>query len=206
MDIPHEHCYLLCNVQRKERRQEVGGVAGHARPDDSEDAPRDRSAARVRHRPPAGASERTGASFERRHGVHLALAFAAGGMDCGGVGRFREQPEGEVLFDYEERPETAGEGDGGLGADFRSDRPRAAARGPEVMIRRRLLNWWTRIRATVLHDTRDLEFQTEIEEHVQLLSERYRGQGMTPEAAMQAARRQFGNTTLLEQGRRSLKV
>lgn len=57
------------------------------------------------------------------------------------------------------------------------------------MIRRRLLNVWTRIRATVLNEPRDPEFQTEIEEHVRLLSERYRGQGMTAHAAMLAARR-----------------
>jgi hypothetical protein len=72
------------------------------------------------------------------------------------------------------------------------------------MIRRRLRNWWTRIRATVLHETPDTEFQTEIEEHVRLLSERYRAQGMTAESATLAARRQFGNTTLLEEDRRSL--
>src|SRR5207253_7303943 len=128
---------------------------------------------------------RTGAAVERRHGVHLALALTAGGMDCGGVGRFREQSEGKVLFDYEERPQTTGEGDGGLGADLRSDRPRAAARGPEVMIRLRKV--WTRIRSTVLNGPRDPEFQAEIEEHVRLLSERYRRQGMTAEAAMLAA-------------------
>jgi hypothetical protein len=71
------------------------------------------------------------------------------GMDCVGVGRFREQSEGKILFDYQERPEAAGEGDGRLGADFRRDRPRAAAGEPEVMIRR-LLKLWTRIRA---HDS-----------------------------------------------------
>jgi len=74
------------------------------------------------------------------------------------------------------------------------------------MIGRRLLKVWTRIRATVLDRARDPEFQTEIEEHVRLLSERYRGQGMTAEAAMLAARRQFGNTTLLEEDRRSLQT
>src|SRR5262249_40229921 len=56
------------------------------------------------------------------------------------------------------------------------------------------------------NEPRDLEFQTEIEEHVRLLSERYRGQGMTADAALLAARRQFGNATLLEEDRRSLQT
>src|SRR5439155_4600379 len=143
----------------------VGGLAGHPRPDDFEDIARDGPAARIRHRAPAGAIERTAAAFERRHGVHLALALTAGGMDCGGVGRFREQSEGEVLFDYEERPETTGEGDGGLGVDFRRDWPRAASREPEAVIRK-LLKLWMRILGTVRNESRDSEFQTEIEEHV----------------------------------------
>src|SRR5207247_4577173 len=90
--------------------------------------------------------------------------------------------------------------------DLLRERPQTGARGPEAMIRRRLLKWWTRIRATVLNEAGDPEFQTEIEEHVRLLSERYRGQGMTPEAAMLAARRQFGNTALLEEDRRNIQI
>jgi len=68
------------------------------------------------------------------------------------------------------------------------------------------LNLWRRLRGTVRNQSRDLEFQTEIEEHVRLLTERYRRQGMTAEAAMLAARRQFGNTTLLEEDRRNMQM
>ena len=70
----------------------------------------------------------------------------------------------------------------------------------------RLLKLWSRIRASLRDEPRDREFQIEIEEHVRLLAERYRRQGMTAEAAMLAARRQFGNTTLLEEDRRSLQI
>ena len=56
------------------------------------------------------------------------------------------------------------------------------------------------MRGTVRNEPRDLEFQAEMEEHVRLLAERYRRQGMTPEAAMLAARRQFGNTALVAGG------
>jgi predicted permease len=71
---------------------------------------------------------------------------------------------------------------------------------------RGLLKLWSRLRGTVRHEPRDLEFQAEVEEHVRLLSERYRGQGMTAEAAMLAARRQFGNTALIEEDRRSMQM
>ncbi|HEU4729654.1 MAG TPA: permease prefix domain 1-containing protein, partial [Kofleriaceae bacterium] len=59
----------------------------------------------------------------------------------------------------------------------------------------RLRRLWTRIRGTVRKEQPDLEFHDEIEEHVRLLTERYRREGMTADAAMRAARRQFGNTT-----------
>jgi len=45
-----------------------------------------------------------------------------------------------------------------------------------------------------------------MEEHVRLLAERYRGQGMTAEAAMLTARRQFGNPTLLHEDLRAIQI
>src|SRR5262249_33155935 len=110
------------------------------------------------------------------------------------------------LFDYEGRPEATGQRDGGLGADLRRDRTGAAAGGPEVMIGRRLAKLWARLRGTVRNPSRDVEFQAEIEEHVRLLAERYRRQGMTAEAAMHAAQRQFGNTALLQEDRRAMQT
>src|SRR5207253_1536084 len=52
----------------------------------------------------------------------------------------------------------------------------------------------------------DLEFQAEMEEHVRLLAARYRLQGMAADAAMLAARRQFGNTTLLQEDLRAMQM
>jgi predicted permease len=71
---------------------------------------------------------------------------------------------------------------------------------------RALLKLRSRLRGTVRDEPRDLEFQAELEEHVRLLTERYRRQGMTAEAARLAARRQFGNTTLLEEDRRNMQM
>src|SRR5882724_5497524 len=94
MDIPKENWYLICNVQRKGRSpQEIGSASGHTRSDDFENATGDGPTARIRDRPPAGAVERRSAPLERGHGLHLPVAAAAGGMDCGGMGRFGEQPK-----------------------------------------------------------------------------------------------------------------
>ena len=73
-------------------------------------------------------------------------------------------------------------------------------------MKRRLGKLWERMRTTVHNESCDVEFQAEVEEHVRLLAERYRRQGMTPEAAILAARRQFGNTALLEEDRRAIKT
>jgi putative ABC transport system permease protein len=70
----------------------------------------------------------------------------------------------------------------------------------------RLAKLWERMRGTFRNEPRDLEFQAEMEEHVRLLSERYRRQGMTSEAALLAARRQFGNTVLLQEDRRVMQT
>jgi predicted permease len=63
-----------------------------------------------------------------------------------------------------------------------------------------------RLRHTVRDAPHDPEFQAEIDEHVRLLAERYCRQGLMPAAAMQAARRQFGNATLLREERRDVRT
>src|SRR5215510_14647095 len=74
------------------------------------------------------------------------------------------------------------------------------------MIVRSLGKLWERMRDTVRNEPRDSEFQAEIEEHLRLLAARYRRQGMTADAAMLAARRQFGNTTLLQEDLRAMQM
>ena len=70
---------------------------------------------------------------------------------------------------------------------------------------RRFRKLWGRVRAELRDEPSDSEFQAEVEEHLKLLAERYRRQGMTPDDAMVAARRQFGNTTLLQEDRRAMQ-
>jgi putative ABC transport system permease protein len=50
------------------------------------------------------------------------------------------------------------------------------------------------------------EFDDEIQEHVRLLADRFLAQGMPRREAVAAARRQFGNTTLLREDRRALQT
>ncbi|HYM00311.1 MAG TPA: ABC transporter permease, partial [Blastocatellia bacterium] len=77
---------------------------------------------------------------------------------------------------------------------------------PEITILRKVRKLWQRMRATFRHEPRESEFQAEMEEHVSLLAERYRRQGMTAEAAMLAAGRQFGNRTLLKEDLRNMQI
>src|SRR5262245_17497184 len=51
----------------------------------------------------------------------------------------------------------------------------------------------------------DQELDDEIETHMRLLAERYVRQGMTEEEAAWAARRQFGNLTLLQEKHRETR-
>ena len=57
-----------------------------------------------------------------------------------------------------------------------------------------------------LSERRDAEFDGEIQEHLRLLAERFEAQGMTKREAAAAARRQFGNTTLLQEDHRELQT
>ncbi|HEX5084138.1 MAG TPA: permease prefix domain 1-containing protein [Blastocatellia bacterium] len=51
----------------------------------------------------------------------------------------------------------------------------------------------------------DQELDDEIGTHLRMLAERYVRQGMTEEEAVRAARRQFGNVTLLKEDHREMR-
>src|SRR5690349_24485694 len=52
----------------------------------------------------------------------------------------------------------------------------------------------------------DREFDDEIRAHLQMLAEKFVARGMSREEAAAAARRQFGNATLLQEDRRELQT
>ena len=62
-----------------------------------------------------------------------------------------------------------------------------------------------RLRALFGDRSAELDLDDEIEAHLRLLAERYVRQGMTEAEAMWAARRQFGNVTLLREVNREMR-
>ena len=73
---------------------------------------------------------------------------------------------------------------------------------PEI----RLRAFVARLRGLLHGHQPDAEFNDEIREHLQLLAERFVAQGMSRQEATAAARRQFGNTTLLQRDHRGLRT
>jgi len=70
----------------------------------------------------------------------------------------------------------------------------------------RLRAFAAKVRGFLCGRRRDGEFDDEMQEHLQLLAEKFAAQGMSREDATAAARRQFGNTTLLQEDRRGLQT
>src|SRR5262249_4999997 len=114
------------------RKGPLRRAAGHARSDDPESARRAGPAARIRRRAAARADQRRSAEAERRHGVRLAAAPDATGLDSRRVGIVGEQSEGEVLLDHAQGPPAARSRSRKLGAYRRRYRPRVAACEPTV--------------------------------------------------------------------------
>ena len=106
-----------------------GGLAGDAGPDGAEDAGGHGAAARIRHRPAHRADERRAPLPELRHPVPGAPEAGAGGRDHLGVGRLREQPQGEVLPADPGRPAPGRAGDPRVGAGHGDPGPLPRRRG-----------------------------------------------------------------------------
>jgi predicted permease len=62
---------------------------------------------------------------------------------------------------------------------------------------------WARIRGQAAQGREDKAFEEEIREHIALMEDRYRLQGMSGQEAARAARRQFGNVTTLKERQRA---
>ena len=62
---------------------------------------------------------------------------------------------------------------------------------------------WARVKGQAAQTREDDAFDDEIREHITLLEERYRAQGLSAKEAAQAARRQFGNVTGLKERQRA---
>src|SRR5216684_3162014 len=63
-----------------------------------------------------------------------------------------------------------------------------------------------RVRGFLGHRKQDSDFDQEVQTHLQLLTDQFVAQGMSREDAAVAARRQFGNTTMLQEDRREMRT
>jgi predicted permease len=63
-----------------------------------------------------------------------------------------------------------------------------------------------RLRRLVRSRSPEDDFDDDVEMHLRMLTDRYARQGMTPAEAATAARRRFGNTTLLQEDRREMQA
>ncbi|HEX2918104.1 MAG TPA: permease prefix domain 1-containing protein [Edaphobacter sp.] len=70
----------------------------------------------------------------------------------------------------------------------------------------RLLIFMAKLVALFRQSEDDVEFREEMEEHLSMLAEKYRSQGMRADEAERMARRQFGNVTLLTQKRKEART
>ena len=103
-----------------------------------------------------------------------------------------------------ERPKTARERNQELGEDIRGDRAPVETGGPGVMMIHYLRALAARLRGLFGDRRANQELDDEIEMHLRLLTKRYVRQGMTEAEAARAARRQFGNITLLQEVNREM--
>ena len=67
---------------------------------------------------------------------------------------------------------------------------------------RKLRMLWARVKGQTKQGREDEAFDEEVREHIGLLEQRYRAQGMSAREAARAARRQFGNVTALKERQR----
>src|SRR5580692_77834 len=127
-------------------------------------------------------------------------------MDRIAVGNIGEQAQSPVLLDHETGTETTCGRDGELGADLRRDRPCFAFGGAETAMTSWIFRLASRARGLFGQKKADSEFDQETQTHLQLLTEKFIRQGMDPNDAYSAARRQFGNPTLLRQRHRESRT
>lgn len=70
----------------------------------------------------------------------------------------------------------------------------------------RVLVFMARLRTLFRQSADDAEFGDEMEAHLEMLAAKYQSRGMSADEAMRAARRQFGNVTLLTQKRKEART
>src|SRR3954471_13366005 len=116
------------------------------------------------------------------------------------MGCVREQPESQVLFDFQGWTQATGARDEELGAFFWRDRKNSAGgRAGLVQMLSRLRTFTLRLWGLFTRRRFDRELDQEFQAHLDMLTERLVRQGLPEEEAQYAARRQFGGITQMKE-------
>src|SRR6266566_428865 len=100
-------------------------------------------------------------------------------MDCRGMGNVRKQPQGQVLFHYEEGRQTACRGYSLLGTSYWRDGPRALdARERRRKMMDSIQEALNRVRAFFRKEPLDRDLETELAVHMDLAIEENMQRGM----------------------------
>src|SRR5262245_66358159 len=92
-----------------------------------------------------------------------------------------------------------------MGTDFGGHWAGIAFGESEVMAMTAFRRMVAKVRGLFFIPEKNADFETEIEDHLNMLVDRYIQQGMTSEDAHQAARRQLGNITAVREQRRGMQ-
>src|SRR6185295_203782 len=106
------------------------------------------------------------------------------------MGRFRKQPQGEVLQTHTLGPQTTRTRNERMESDDRNRRPISHARGGAVM--RQLRAWLLRFKGLFLKDARERELADELESHLQMHIDDNIRAGMSPQEARRRAMMKLG--------------
>src|ERR1051326_3193558 len=119
------------------------------------------------------------------------------------MGHVGQQSPRQVLFHHRLRRKTARPRNRKLAAHFRCCWPCTSPQGREIAMEyartSRLRSFAARLAGLFAPRKQDRDFTEEMQAHLQLLAETFVAQGMSQRDADAAARRQFGNTTRLQE-------
>src|SRR5580693_50034 len=113
-------------------------------------------------------------------------------MDRCRMGHFCEQPQGQILRDYQKRPETNGRTRRPLAASFRCDGPRACDARRSEAVKSRLQEALNRLRCFVRRKPLENELDAEMDAHLDFAIEENLRRGLSPREARRQALINFG--------------
>src|SRR5262245_49277157 len=200
--LPHRKADKKHKPREEIDERENRRLAGDARADGSQDARSPGAAARLRHRAPHRTDQRASAFNQLRHDLSGAGQARTGRLHRLGLGRVRQQSQGQILQTDARGPQTAGERDGEMGDDDRDSGALLCSAAGVMMNVRQLRGYLVRFFGLFLRARREREFDEELESHLAMHIEDNLRAGMSPEEARRVALSKLGGVTLTKELRR----